>query len=129
MKLATNESVTPVAQKNRRVLFDLRDKVHNELKRLFDAGVIEPVNDTSEWVSPVVEVPKGNSDEIRQCVDMTQVNKTIKRVRHVIPTLDELRYDLNGAKVFSNLDLNKGLHQLESDEDSRYITTFSHMLV
>ena len=50
---------------------------------------------------------------------MTQANKAIKRVRHVIPTLDELRYDLNVAKVFSKLDLNKGFFQLELDEESR----------
>ena len=43
----------------------------------------------------------------------------------MIPSLDELRYDLNGAKVFSRLDLNKGFFQLELDEESRYITTFS----
>ena len=73
------------------------------MKRLFDAGIIELVNDTNEWVSPVVIVPKINSDEIRLCVDMTQVNKAIERVWHVIATLDELRYDLNGAKVFQKL--------------------------
>ena len=57
---------------------------------------------------------------------MTQANKAIKRVWHFIPILDELRYDLNGAKVFSKLDLNKEFHQLELDEDEYwYITTFS----
>ena len=55
---------------------------------------------------------------------MTQANKAIKQVRHVIPTSDELWYDLSGAKVFPKLDLNKGFHQLELDEDSGYITTF-----
>lgn len=68
-------------------------------------------------VSPVVIVPKSDSEEIRLCVDMTQANKAIKRVRHVIPTIDELRYDLNGSKVFSKIDLNKGYHQLELDEN------------
>ena len=43
---------------------------------------------------------------------MKQANNAIKRVRHVAPTLDKLRYDLNGATVFSKLDLNKGFHQL-----------------
>ena len=33
--------------------------------------------------------------------------------------------DLNGAKLFSKLDLNQGYHQLLLDESSRYITTFS----
>ena len=52
-------------------------------------------------------------------------NRAIKRVRHVIPTIEDLRHDVNGAKVFSKLDLAKGFHQLELHEDSRGITTFS----
>lgn len=40
-------------------------------------------------------------------------------------TLDEIVNDLNSAKLFSKLDLTSGYHQLELDEDSRYITTFS----
>ena len=48
--------------------------------------------------------------------------------RHVIPTLDELRYDLNGAKVFLKLNLNKGFHHLELDEDSVALQHFQHML-
>ena len=78
VKLGIDESVTPVAQKHRRVPFHLRDKVDKELKRLYDAGVIEPVNESTEWVSPVVIVPKPNSDDIRLCVDMTQANKAIR---------------------------------------------------
>ena len=33
--------------------------------------------------------------------------------------------DLNGATVFSKLDLNQGYHQLELDESSRYVTAFA----
>ena len=40
-------------------------------------------------------------------------------------TLDEVVHDLNGAKVFSKLDLNQGYHQLVLHPDSRHITTFS----
>ena len=56
VKWAIDESVTPIAQKHCRVPFHLCDKIDSELKRLFDAGIIEPVNDTSEWVSPIVIV-------------------------------------------------------------------------
>ena len=52
-------------------------------------------------------------------------NTTIKRERHITPTLDDILCDLNGATVFSKLDLNNGYHQLELHEESRYITTFS----
>nr|XP_039269965.1 uncharacterized protein LOC120344719 [Styela clava] len=56
---------------------------------------------------------------------MRAANKAIKRVKHPMPTMDELIHDLNGCKVFSKLDLNQGYHQIELHPDSRYITTFS----
>ena len=58
VKLAVDESVTLVAQQQLRVRFHLCDKVDNDLKRLFDAGFIEPVKDTSVQVAPVVTVLK-----------------------------------------------------------------------
>ncbi len=39
--------------------------------------------------------------------------------------MEELRHDLNGAKIFSKLELTNGFHQLELDEKSKGITTFS----
>ncbi|CAB4019572.1 Hypothetical predicted protein [Paramuricea clavata] len=42
-----------------------------------------------------------------------------------MPTHDELITGLNGATVFSTLDLTSGYHQLELEPESRRITTFS----
>lgn len=36
----------------------------------------------------------------------------------------EVLHDLNGATVFSKIDLKWGFHQVEQEEDSRDITTF-----
>ena len=52
-------------------------------------------------------------------------NEAVKRERHITPTIDDMILDLNGATVFSKLDLSNGYHQLELDPGSRYITTFS----
>ena len=41
------------------------------------------------------------------------------------PTIKEIISDLNGATVFSKLDLNQGYNQLEITPQSRYIATFS----
>lgn len=59
------------------------------------------------------------------CVDMRQPNNAIQRERHITLTVDDILNALNGAKVFSKLDLTKGYHQLELSPQSRYITTFS----
>ena len=57
---------------------------------------------------------------------MRAANQAIERERHPVPTVKDLIVDLNGATVFSKIDLNQGYHQLELDEDSRSITNFCH---
>ena len=52
-------------------------------------------------------------------------NKAIERERHVTPTVDDIIANLNGATVFSKLDLKNGYHQVELHEESRYMTVFS----
>ena len=126
VKLHIDETVKPVAQKQRKTPFHLRDKVANEIDKLLKEDVIEKVEDTpTPWVSSIVTPPKKEPGAIRLCVDMREPNKATQRERHQMPTIDELIKDLNGAKVFSKLDLRAGYYQLESNEDSRYITTFS----
>ena len=38
---------------------------------------------------------------------------------------NDVSFELNGAKYFTKLDLSQAYHQLELDEKSRYITSFS----
>jgi hypothetical protein len=98
--------------------------VENKLQEMKELDIIEEVNGPTPWVSPLVIVPKPDGD-IRVCVDMRQANGAIIRERHPIPTVDEVLYELNSATVFSKLDLKWGFHQIELEEDSRSITTFS----
>ena len=52
-------------------------------------------------------------------------NKAIERVHHPTPTMDDIIHTLNGATVFSKLDLRSGFHRLLLKPESRYITTFA----
>ena len=122
--LHINDSVQPLSQTHRRIPFHLRSEVEKELERLEKLDVIEKVEGPTPWVSPAVIVPKQNG-KIRICIDMRKPNEAISREKHPMPTLDDLIADLNGACVFSKLDLSNAYHQLELDEASRYITTFS----
>ena len=89
-----------------------------------EEDIIEKAVGPTPWVNPIVVVPK-KSGQIRICVDMREANKASTREKHLVPIIDELITDLNGATVFSTLDLASGYHQLELDPSCRYITTFS----
>ena len=123
VKLHIKEDATPIAQPLRRVPFQLREKVKSELDELLKMDIIEPVNGPTPWVNPTVIVPKANG-KIRLCLDMRQANEAIIRGRHPIPTVDEVLQAMNGATVFSKVDLRMGYHQLVLDQESREITTF-----
>ncbi|KAK3105898.1 hypothetical protein FSP39_008092 [Pinctada imbricata] len=126
IKIHIDENIAPVAEPHRRIPFHVRNKVEEELKRLEQQDVIEKAVGPTPWVSPIVVAPRAkNPNQIRICVDMRKANKAIKRERHLTPTIDDLIMDLNGAKVFSKLDLRNGFHQLELEPESRYVTTFS----
>ena len=122
-KLHVNDSVKPLAQKYRRLPFHIRDQVEAELKTLEELDIIERAEGPTPWVSPIVVAPKKTG--IRICVDMRAANQAVERERHPVPTVEDLIVDLNGATVFSKIDLNQGYHQLELAEDSRSITTFA----
>ena len=67
---------------------------------------------------------KESDGSIRMCVDMTEPNKAIRRVRHVVSTIEDMRYQVNGAKKCSKVDHKNGYHQLKLAESSRNLTTF-----
>ena len=124
LKLHVNKDVKPVAQPVRRLLFGLRDKVDRKLDELLKEDIIEEVpSGPTEWVSPLVVVPKPDGD-IRVCVDMRRAKEAIERETHPIPTIEEILHDLNGSTVFSKLDLKWGFHQVELETESRRITIF-----
>ncbi len=65
-----------------------------------------------------------NPDSIRYCSDMHVPNTAIKIPVTEVTTISDIKFKLEGAKVFSVLDMNEGYHQIELDEESRHFTTF-----
>ena len=114
--LHIDESVPSIAQITRRIPFHIRKVVAKELINLEEQGIIEKVEEPTPWVSPLVIIPKKNS-EVRLRIDMRRANKAINRERHSSLTVDDLLHNLNGATVCTKLDLRP--------PESRYITTFT----
>ena len=124
LEIPIDPDVDPVIQPMRRIPYSLRDKLSKKLDELLDLDIIERVEEPSSWVSPVVCVPKHSGEDIRLCVDMRQANTAVRRVRHPIPTIDELLHEMNSSTVFSKLDITWAYHQIELKPQSREITTF-----
>ncbi|CAB4022955.1 PREDICTED: uncharacterized protein K02A2.6-like [Paramuricea clavata] len=108
IKLDIDKTKIPKAQPQRRIPYHIREKVKNAITELENQDVIEkvPENEATPWVSPIVAVPKKDG-QVRICVNMRLANEAIRRVRHPIPTVNDVSFALNGAKFFSKLDLSQ----------------------
>ena len=122
--MTLRDDATPFCLYNpRKVPHPLIPKVEAELQSMLKQNVISPVTVPTEWCSGMVCVPKPN-DKVRICVDLTQLNKAVKREIHPMPSVDESLSKLGQGKVFSKLDANSGFWQVPLDEQSRLLTTF-----
>ena len=129
VKLHVDKSSTPVAQPPRKIPFYYQEKLSEHLKKLTEDDTIEdaPTDRPTTLVSNLVFAPKPKDPDptaIRFCVDSRVPNKAIRRNLNNLQTVHDILLALNGAQVFSHLDMNSGYHQLELDERSRDVTTF-----
>ena len=92
-----------------------------QLQELVDGGFIRP--SISPWGAPVLFVKKKDGTW-RLCIDYRQLNKVTIRNKYPLPRIDDLFDQLQGAKVFSKIDLRSGYHQLRIRESDISKTTF-----
>ena len=110
----------------RTIPFAHREKLQKEIDLLISQGIIAPVTEPTEWCAPIVVVPKKNSNRIRMCVDLSKLNKFVRRERYPSVTPAEAVADITQAKArfFTVFDALKGYHQVPLDEESQLLTTF-----
>ena len=53
-----------------------------ELQLLQDQNIIVPVTEPTEWCARIVVAPQKGTDEIRMCVDLSHLNKYVRRERY-----------------------------------------------
>ena len=68
----------------RRVAIPLLKRVKTELENMEKLGVISRIDTPTDWCAGMVVVPKTNG-RVRICVDLTQLNKNVRRERHPLP--------------------------------------------
>ena len=102
----------------RTVPFAYRDKLKAELEILETQGIIAPIIYPTEWCAPIVATPKKDSDNIQMCVDLSHLNKYVKRECYQSPTPSQAVADIATENTTINLDAMKGYHQCPLDEAS-----------
>lgn len=101
----------PIKRRPYRLPLTKRAALDKKINELLAEGVIVP--SASPWASPVVLVEKKDpSDGPRFCIDFTQLNRVTKKDAYPIPLIRDIFDQLQGATVFSTIDLKSGFHQL-----------------
>jgi hypothetical protein len=77
---------------------------------LLDKGFIRP--SVSPWGAPVLFVKKKDGT-FRMCIDYRELNKITIKNKYPLPRIDDLFDQLQGAQIFSKIDLRSGYHQLK----------------
>jgi len=110
----------------RSIPFAYRDKLAAELESLQEQNIIAPVTEPTDWCAPIVVTPKKHTDSIRMCVDLSHLNRFVRRERYQSCSPAEAVADMaaSNARYFTVLDAKKGYHQCPLDEESQLLTTF-----
>jgi hypothetical protein len=115
----------PIKQKAYRQPLVKRQCVEEEVQKMLDLGVIRPSQ--SPWASPITLVNKKidkalRADEVvkpevRFCIDYRKLNEVTVPDAYPVPNIQELFDLLQGAKIFTALDLRSGYWQARLHPD------------
>ena len=107
----------------RSIAAGLRSQAKKELDKMLTDKVIEKVEIPMDWCLGLTIAPKSGG-KIRMCVDLTNLNKGVKREIYPLPKISDMLCKLSKGTMFSKLDANSGFWQVKLDPKSKLLTTF-----
>ena len=102
----------------------LRELAKAAIMKMLQEDIIEVVKGPSDWCAALTIVPKPNGKDVRPCVDLTMLNKSVLRERYPLLRITKLLASLGGSVMWSKLDANNGFHQCMLDPESKLLRTF-----
>ena len=113
---------TPFRERYRQIPPHQYGEVKKHLKEMLEIGAIR--KSQSPWASAVVLVHKKDG-ALRFCIDLHKLNARTIKDAQTLPRIEDSLDSLNGAMIFTSLDLKSGYWQVELDEDSIPYTAFT----
>ena len=92
----------PFKERYQRIPPHQYEEVHKHLKEMEAVGAICRSN--SPWANPVVLV-KRKDGSLRFCIDLRKLNARTIKDAYILPRIKESLDCLNGASIFTSLDL------------------------
>ncbi|GJU44504.1 putative reverse transcriptase domain-containing protein [Tanacetum coccineum] len=96
-------------------------ELSKQLQELQDKEFYRP--SYSPWGASILFAKKKDGS-FRMCLDYRELNKLTIKNRYPLPRIDDLFNQLQGARYFSNIDLQSGYHQLRVHDDDIPKTAF-----
>jgi hypothetical protein len=114
-------NTNPISKAPYRMALSKLKELKEQLQELLDKGFIRP--SISLWGAPALFVKK-NDGSMRMCINYRELNKVTIKNRYPLSRIDDLLDQLQGAQVFSKVDLCSGYHQVRVKEEDIPKTTF-----
>lgn len=117
----------PIFTKSYRYPYIHKNEVENQIQEMLNNGIIRHSN--SPYSAPIWIVPKkadaSGKAKWRLVVDYRKLNEVTIDDKYPIPNIDEILDKLGRCQYFTTLDLAKGFHQIEIEEQDIHKTAFS----
>jgi hypothetical protein len=112
----------PISKRPYRMSVEELQELKKQLTELQEAGYIHL--SSSPCGAPVLFVQKKDGSQ-RMCVDYRSLNDVTIKNKYLLPHIDDLFDQMRGARVFSNIDLRSGYHQMKIRPSDIPKTAFS----
>ena len=96
------------------------------INTMISAGVIEECQYQTNWNSPLFLVQKSTPGQYRVVADLRNINLQCMGDPYPLPNLNHVLDKIGGNRYFSTFDFSSSFHQLEYDEHSKPMTSFTY---
>ncbi|XP_026428676.1 uncharacterized protein LOC113324580 [Papaver somniferum] len=120
-KIPLQPNSAPINLRSYKSPYIKKGVVEQLVQEILKSSIIQPSN--SSFASPILLVKK-NDNTWRFCVDCRKLNNITVKDKFPIPIIEELLDELNGAIVFTRIDLRAGYHQIRVHLSDIFKTAF-----